>query len=122
MSSCHYPEDDFDGVFHLVAENDNTIVGIGSFYPEECVGIDSAASYRLRGMATVSSIRGQGIGRNLLEEGIRQCRLRGAELLWCNARTSAVPFYRKLNFDIKGEEFMIDSIGPHFLMVYRYES
>ena len=122
ISSCHYLEDDFDGVFHLVAEKDGDIVGIASFYPEKCAGVESELSYRLRGMATATSVRGQGFGRILLQEGINQCRQRGAQILWCNARTSAVPFYRKLNFDIKGEEFMIDGIGPHFVMLYRYAS
>lgn len=122
MSSCYYPEDDFDGVFHLVAEKDEGIIGIASFYPEQCAGVDSKVSYRLRGMATATSVRRQGVGRNLLQEGIKQCHLREAQILWCNARTSAVPFYRKLNFDIKGEEFMIEGIGPHFVMLYQYAS
>lgn len=120
IESCYYTEDSFDGVFHLVAGQGDDIVGVASFYPEECANITSSNSWRLRGMATVPELQGKGCGRALLEEGIKQCRQRGAKVLWCNARSSAVPFYRKLNFDIKGKEFMIEGIGPHFLMVYRY--
>ena len=121
IESCHYLEDLLPGVFHLAAEQQGEVIGIASFYPESHPQIDSDESWRLRGMATDPAVRGQGVGRELLKEGIRQCASRGAGILWCNARTSAIEFYRKLNFDIKGEEFMIKNIGPHYLMYYRYQ-
>ena len=71
-------------------------------------------------MATDPEVRGQGLGIQLLQQGLKECQSRGASLLWCNARTSAAEFYRKLNFDIKGEEFMIENIGLHYLMYYQY--
>lgn len=67
-------------------------------------------------MATSESVRGLGIGRKLLEQGINECRKKGGDLLWCNARTSAAGFYRKLNFAIQGEVFNIENIGPHYVM------
>ncbi|MAE73565.1 MAG: GNAT family N-acetyltransferase, partial [Bdellovibrionaceae bacterium] len=41
----------------------------------------------------------------------------GCDKLWCNARTSAVPLYDRAGFTKIGDEFEIDPIGPHFLMV-----
>ena len=37
-------------------------------------------------------------------------------LLWCNARIIAVEFYKKIGFQIKGEEFDIPDIGKHYFM------
>jgi ribosomal protein S18 acetylase RimI-like enzyme len=120
IESCHYVEDSVDDVFHLLLEQDGVAAGIASFYPESHPEFNGVNSWRLRGMATVPEVRGLGLGKELLEEGLKQCEKRGANVLWCNARSSAVAFYRKLNFDIKGEEFMIKNIGPHFLMYYQY--
>ena len=120
IESCYYSEDSKSGVFHLLAEKGGEAVGIASFYPESHPEFNDVNSWRLRGMATIPEVRGLGLGKALLEEGLKQCEKRGANVLWCNARTSALAFYRKLNFDIKGEEFMIKNIGPHFLMYYQY--
>lgn len=120
VEACHYKEDSRDGVFHLAATDNNAIVGIASFYPERHPELKEDSSWRLRGMATDPDVRGQGIGVKLLRQGIKNCHSRGAKILWCNARTSAMAFYRKLNFEIYGDEFMIENIGPHYLMYYKY--
>ncbi|WP_068994441.1 GNAT family N-acetyltransferase [Kangiella sediminilitoris] len=119
VQSCHYDEDSMVGVFHLAAIENNRVVGIASFYPEAHPSLSADNAWRLRGMATDSDVRGQGIGRALLKHGINSCSLRGGNLLWCNARTAALPFYRKLDFEIQGNEFMIENIGPHYLMYYQ---
>lgn len=124
IKSCSYEEDSRVGVFHLGIYQNSKLVGIGSFYPENheylCDRTSVATGWRLRGMATVPDVRGQGLGTQLLQQGLKECQSRGASVLWCNARTNAVDFYRKLNFDIKGEEFMIENIGLHYLMYYQY--
>ncbi|GAA4354579.1 GNAT family N-acetyltransferase [Kangiella marina] len=120
IESCHFPEDTLPGVFHLGASVESVIVGIASFYPEKHPKLDGAEHWRLRGMATDERVRGQGLGRELLLEGIKSCAEKGADLLWCNARVSAADFYHKLNFEIHGEAFIIENIGPHFLMSYKY--
>ncbi|WP_223670765.1 GNAT family N-acetyltransferase [Kangiella shandongensis] len=120
IEACHYKEDSREGVFHLAASDKGAVIGIASFYPEQHPQFNDANSWRLRGMATDPEVRGQGLGLKLLQQGIRHCQARGATILWCNARTSAMPFYRKLNFEIYGDEFMIENIGPHYLMYYKY--
>lgn len=116
IETCYYPEDSREGVFHVAAFCEDEIVGIGSFYPEAHNELKSGFSWRLRGMATSEDVRGRGVGRQLLESGLELCGRKGGEILWCNARTSAVDFYRKLNFEIQGEVFNIENIGPHYLM------
>ncbi len=36
--------------------------------------------------------------------------------MWFNARTPAVPFYRAHGFQVRGEEFILPDIGPHYFM------
>jgi len=120
IETCYYPEDSREGVFHLAAIKDGSVVGIASFYPENHDSLSHSHCWRLRGMATSESIRGQGVGRQLLQHGLLHCQQLGADLLWCNARVSASEFYRKLNFAIQGEAFNIEDIGPHYLMYYQY--
>lgn len=115
-----------EGCFHLAASINGKLVAIASFYPESHPKVEAdtefatGRAWRLRGMATDSESQGKGYGAELLREGLRVCQQKGAQVVWCNARTSAVPFYSKLNFDIKGEEFEIEGVGPHFLMTYTY--
>lgn len=126
VESCYYEEDSMEGCFHVAASIDGKVVAVASFYPESHPKLDTDSksygdsAWRLRGMATQVDFQGQGIGAELLKTGIEMCREKGAQVLWCNARTSAAPFYSKLNFDIKGEEFVIDGIGPHYFMHYTF--
>ena len=69
-------------------------------------------------MATHPEFRGCGIGGGLLHYGeqIIQLQLK-TDLIWCNARTGAVEFYRQQNWRVVSEEFMITGVGPHYRMV-----
>ncbi|MCW9028062.1 MAG: GNAT family N-acetyltransferase [Kangiella sp.] len=126
IETCYYAEDSMEGCFHLAASIDGKVVAVASFYPESHPKLDadfnfhSDSTWRLRGMATDPQSQGKGYGAELLREGLRLCNEKGAQVLWCNARTTAAPFYSKLNFDIKGEEFVIEGIGPHYFMSYTF--
>jgi len=80
---------------------------------------DGKRAYRLRGMAVDEQHRKSGLGRALLEFLETEARREGVMLLWCNARTPAVPFYMKHGWQVVGEEFEIPTAGPHFRMVKR---
>jgi len=40
----------------------------------------------------------------------------GGGLLWCNARSPAVAFYRRAGFETRGDEWVDPEIGPHVAM------
>jgi GNAT superfamily N-acetyltransferase len=108
----HHPETLHIGIF-----DDEALVGVASFYHESMPAEPFRPDdWRLRGMAVAPELQGQGRGARLLLRGIEELALRGATRLWCNARLVATEFYRRLDFEVHGEEFDIPGIGPHYLM------
>lgn len=124
--SLVYPGDDAPDSLHAAAIVDDAIVGIATVYPEAMpdavadalgdVDFDPTNAFRLRGMATLPSYRGSGLGRAVLTRCLAHVRDAGADVLWCNARSGALGFYRRLGFETVGDEFDIAGIGPHYVM------
>ena len=128
LEECVFLNDDAPATIHVGAIENGRVVGIASFYHEamplefEKTGFANARAWRLRGMAVEPMRQGQGIGLKVLQFGIAEIARRGGSLLWCNARTVAMGFYRIAGFEVRGEEFDIPGVGPHFVMVYRIQS
>ena len=57
-------------------------------------------------VAVLSSQRGSGMGRTLMEAVESYAREHGATMIQLHAQTQAVPFYRKLGYQATGEPFM----------------
>lgn len=77
-------------------------------------------AWQLRGMAVDAGLQRQGVGRALLEEIERSVREESdLPMMWCNARETAVGFYRGMGWEIVGERFDIPTAGPHFKMTKR---
>jgi len=117
--ACAYPGDDAPETFHLAALVDDEVVSVASFYAEPHPEVVGLAPYRLRGMATAPELRGRGLGTELVRRGLMALTSRGADVLWCNARIGAVPFYERLGFARQGEVFELPMIGPHYVMSVR---
>jgi len=127
-----YPGDDHPAARHFAAYTDGELVGSASSYREalpteqvaavrDAFGADvaAAAAWRLRGMATLPQVRGQGIGAALLRTALTCAVGMGADLVWCNARTTAAGFYLRAGFEVVGAEYDIPGIGPHLFMIWR---
>jgi ribosomal protein S18 acetylase RimI-like enzyme len=67
-------------------------------------------------MGTLSEVRGQGYGAALVRSGCAYVALERGTYLWCDARESAVGFYEKLGFVIRGNHFDLPVTGPHYRM------
>jgi ribosomal protein S18 acetylase RimI-like enzyme len=106
-----YPPDELDETIHLAAYVNDEVVGTVTFFPEP---LDGEPAWRLRGMAVDRALQNSGIGSTIMHEMTRRLREHGVTLLWCNARTSALGFYRKQGFEVVGEEFIADASVPHY--------
>ena len=82
---------------------------------------DGQPAWQLRGMATAGGQQGRGWGRRLLA-GVSAWILdqpaeRAPRILWCNARSSAIPFYEACGWRVASAPFEIEGIGSHVRMV-----
>lgn len=118
IMDCYYPGDEDATTLHYAAINEQQqIIGIATVYLEKCDMFSQAAQYRLRGMATDENVRGTGVGVLIVKKILNDLH---NQLIWCNARTTALGFYEKLGFKKVGDEFTIEGIGPHFVMAINH--
>jgi len=116
IETTYYDLDDDIDTFHLASIMDNTIISIGTFYPENDIELQTKNGYRLRGMATHPKFRRKSAATKLMKESFVLLKEKKCDVLWCNARLVAVEFYKSLGFKITGKIFDIPSIGPHYKM------
>ncbi|MFN2608852.1 MAG: GNAT family N-acetyltransferase [Acidimicrobiales bacterium] len=115
VESTVYPGDDDPATRHFGAFDGGRLAGVASLYREARPGGPSPG-WRLRGMATAPDARRQGAGRALLGACRDHVAAAGGGELWCNARRPAVPFYAAAGFEVVGDEFEVEGIGPHLVM------
>jgi GNAT superfamily N-acetyltransferase len=115
-AAAQFPGDEAATTKHFGAFEKTELIGIASLFPAEMPGRPGHSALQLRGMATAPEVRGKGFGPALVKACVAYARDTGMKLIWCNARTSALGFYRKLGWEIVGDEFEIPGVGPHFHM------
>jgi predicted GNAT family N-acyltransferase len=107
-------EDDAPYTLHLAARLDGgQIVAVIRFHPRDCPWRDTEGSWQLRGMATDPRVRGRGVGRALVADGLVRVSAIGAQLVWCDARRAAVGFYERIGFTTVTDEYDLRPVGPH---------
>ena len=119
IEHCIYPHDNNEDTFHLGVFEKNNLISIGSFYSEKQSDLPYATQCRFRGIATLPEYRNRGLATAIIEFAIDRLKTAGVEAIWCNARTSALGLYKKLGFDAVSDEFEIEGIGPHLVMMLR---
>lgn len=110
-----YFGDDRPEAFHAGAFHDGRLVGIASVTPNPWPGADWPAPWQLRGMATAPEVRGRGYGKAMIMACLEHIAAHGGRTLWCNGRTTALPFYHACGFAPIGDEFITDT-GPHYVL------
>ena len=117
-----YPTDNHPLTGHAVARDQTgAVVGVASVAVDAApalieTDVEAAHQWRLRGMATAESVRGTGVGRQLLQLVTDHARRNGAQLIWCNARLAAVGFYERAGWVVVSDLFDLPHIGPHHIM------
>lgn len=71
---------------------------------------------KMRQVAVDADIQGKGVGRTMVEKSEQMARSLGYKMMELNARDVAVPFYKKLDYQVEGEMFEEVSIA-HYKMV-----
>lgn len=117
IEEMNYEGDHDPLTYHCAAIVDGEIVGVASVYNQDLPGRTPRKGWRVRGMAVDEKYRGKRYGLHILGNCISHVKSQEGEYIWCNARKEAVGFYLQEDFEVIGDEFNIDRIGPHYLMI-----
>ena len=119
FEQCIIEEDLLPTTFHVIAKNEHDeVVGTSTWMVQNSPRLTAQPQYRLRAMAVAPEARRAGVGKQLVEFGLAECRQRGAAVVWCDARKVAFDFYRSLEFSEFEDEYEIPIIGIHRFMFY----
>jgi ribosomal protein S18 acetylase RimI-like enzyme len=116
IASCYFEGDDLPTTSHfgLFVENHLTAV-ISAFKVQNKLFIEEN-QYQIRGMAVLEEFQKKGFGEALLKYCENEITVAKGELIWFNARESAVGFYKKSGYEILGDKFEIPDVGPHYIL------
>ncbi len=116
FETCIFDGDEDEQTFHLGAFIEGRLVSVASFYYEKNPNFEGENHFQLRGMATLEEFQRKGFSRELLRVAFPIIKQNFCNLVWCNARVEACPFYENLGFEPFGEVFDIPDVGQHILM------
>ncbi|MFM2668399.1 GNAT family N-acetyltransferase [Vibrio mediterranei] len=87
-----------NGAIHIGASVGNKLVCVASIFIDGNQG-------RLRKFATLPDYQGQGIGSQVIEFVLNMLERQNIEVFWCDARESALDFYKRFGMVIEGDIF-----------------
>ncbi|UKM66300.2 GNAT family N-acetyltransferase [Flavobacteriaceae bacterium GSB9] len=116
IETCYFEGDQLKTTLHFGIFSDKNLLGVSSFFKNNHPSLSESTQYQLRGMAVLTSHQGKDLGRTLLNYGEQALKLKQVNIIWCNAREVSVSFYKKNNYQTFGSPFIIEGIGPHYVM------
>lgn len=116
ISTCQFEGDDLTTTFHFGYFVENELIGIISLFKTAHNLFDQKNQYQIRGMAVIEKHRNKGIAKSLVFYCEDFCKKLNCNFIWLNARTSAISFYEKLEYQKQGKLFEITNAGEHILM------
>ncbi len=116
IETCFFEGDDLPTTQHFGAFVNKKIIGVVSVYQNKKSTFNADKQYQIRGMAVLDVFQKKGIGEQLVLHCEQYILEQNAELIWFNARESAVGFYEKLNYQKSEAPFLIQDIGWHSVM------
>ncbi|MBE6867026.1 MAG: GNAT family N-acetyltransferase [Ruminococcaceae bacterium] len=113
---CPYQEvdgTDYDSLHVWLEEGDEIVAYLRIFEKD-------ATANTVQIGRVLSKRRGEGLGAKVLEHGLEAAKIEmGADSVFIEAQTYALPFYAKFGFEVCGEEFLEDGI-PHTPMMVKF--
>jgi predicted GNAT family N-acyltransferase len=100
--------------------NEKNDILIGAFDEDKILAcclltkVDNA-TIKLRQMAVQNNLQGKGIGASIMSFAETVARDKGYKKLMMHARNTAIGFYEKFDFRVKGNEFIEVNV-PHHVM------
>ncbi|WP_163398236.1 GNAT family N-acetyltransferase [Flavobacterium fluviatile] len=116
VETCVFEGDDLETTHHFGLFDNSDLIGIISLFIKTNPIFAQNLQAQIRGMAILESHQKKGFGEALVKYCEEYCLANQFELIWFNARVSAVGFYKKTGYETIGDSFNIPEIGEHYLM------
>jgi len=116
IESCIFEGDDLNTTHHFGLFENDGLTGIISLFSQTNTIFADKNQAQIRGMAILENHQKKGFGEALVKHCEDYCKAQNVDLIWFNARTAAVGFYKKMNYQIIGQPFDIKDVGEHYLM------
>lgn len=116
IESCHFDGDNLPSTHHFGLFMDDSLIGVASIFKSKNKIFEQNNQIQLRGMAVLKSHQRQGLGEDLIHTVEDYAKKNKADIIWFNARSVAINFYKKLGYEIIGIPFYIKDIGTHYIM------
>ena len=109
------PRDDEATSLHLAGRLDGRVVTSASYFLTPPPDQAGSLGYQMRYVATDAQAQGRGYARRVLARGEELLAQRGVEVIWANARDSALGFYRREGWHLvaRSEHVSLESQLPH---------
>ena len=115
LKSCAFANDNDASTIHFGLYENGQLAAVASLFAQSN-DLFKGKQYQLRGMAVLEEFRRKGFGEALLNKVEEYSLSNSIQVLWFNARESAVHFYSASNYEIFGNSFVIEGIGTHYIM------
>ena len=99
-----------DDCVHVIAKDDNTVVGIGRLQ------INSTTEAQIRYMAVEEKYEAQGVGKKIVEALEQRARQQQRYSMMLDAREPAVGFYEKLGYAVTKKSYLLFGSIQHYTM------
>ena len=107
------PYQDLDGIdydsLHIFYEQDKKVVAYLRIFPQK----NDINTLQIGRVLTLN--HGTGLGRKIMEEGIKAIKAMHGKKAYLEAQTYSIGFYKKFGFEVISDEFILDGI-PHVKM------
>jgi GNAT superfamily N-acetyltransferase len=117
----NFATDTQPGTRHLaIRDRAGAVIATSTWFESESPTAPGARAVQLRAMAVHDDHQGRGLGAILVDAGAAHAATIGAELVWANARDTALGFYTRQGFEVVGDGFLTaDTRIPHHVVVRR---
>ena len=116
IESCYFEGDNLDTTNHFGLFENEKLTGIISIFLNSNPIFAEKNQAQIRGMAILDENQKKGFGEALVSYCETFCVSQNVQLIWFNARTEAVGFYKKMKYQAIGKPFDIKDVGEHLLM------
>jgi ribosomal protein S18 acetylase RimI-like enzyme len=116
IESCRFEGDDLPTTAHFGLFYEDELSAVISVFKAQNILFTEKKQFQIRGMAVLEQHQKKGLGETLLKYCENQIKNESGEIIWFNARETAVGFYEKSGYHKIGNSFEIIDIGIHYVL------